>query len=45
MNSSHTLQRLNTRLDRILPRITDPAFLSSEGIGNEIACYIFDYRR
>lgn len=34
---------LTSRLNEILPRITSPAFLSSEGIGNEIACYIFDY--
>ena len=34
---------LDGRLDQILPRITSEAFLSSEGIGNEIACYIFDY--
>ena len=34
---------LSGRLDQILPRITSEAFLSSEGIGNEIACYIFDY--
>ena len=34
---------LNERLNQILPRITSEAFLSSEGIGNEIACYIFDY--
>lgn len=34
---------LSHRLDQILPRITDKTFLSSEGIGNEIACYIFDY--
>lgn len=34
---------LTERLNQILPRITAPAFLSSEGIGNEIACYIFDY--
>lgn len=34
---------LNARLDQILPRITERAFLSSRGIGNEIACYIFDY--
>ena len=34
---------LSRRLDQILPRITDNIFLSSEGIGNEIACYIFDY--
>lgn len=34
---------LTERLNQILPRITSEAFLSSEGIGNEIACYIFDY--
>ena len=34
---------LADRLNEILPRVTDSAFLSSEGIGNEIACYIFDY--
>jgi len=34
---------LTARLNEILPRITSAAFLSSEGIGNEIACYIFDY--
>ena len=31
------------RLNQIIPRITSDAFLTSEGIGNEIACYIFDY--
>lgn len=34
---------LAKRLDQILPRITSEAFLSSEGIGNEIACYVFEY--
>ncbi len=34
---------LGDRLNQILPRVTSAAFLSSEGIGNEIACYIFDY--
>ena len=34
---------LTNRLNQILPRVTSPEFLSSEGIGNEIACYIFDY--
>jgi hypothetical protein len=34
---------LSKRLDRILPRITDPALLRGDGIGNEISCYIFDY--
>lgn len=36
-------QTLDERLNQILPRITSGAFISSEGIGNEIACYIFDY--
>ena len=35
--------RLPERLDRIMPHITQKSFLSSEGIGNEIACHIFDY--
>ena len=35
--------KLASRLNQILPRITGKAFLSSAGIGNEIACYIFDY--
>ena len=34
---------LSHRLNQILPRVTSSGFLSSEGIGNEIACYIFDY--
>ena len=34
---------LNERLNVIQARITDESFLSSRGIGNEIACYIFDY--
>jgi len=34
---------LTDRMNRILPRITSAELLSSEGIGNEIACYIFDY--
>ena len=34
---------LNDRLNQILPRLTSSALLSSKGIGNEIACYIFDY--
>jgi hypothetical protein len=32
-----------SRLNQILPRLTSEPLLSSEGIGNEIACYIFDY--
>ncbi len=34
---------LANRLNQILPLVTREGFLSSEGIGNEIACYIFDY--
>lgn len=34
---------LTDRLNQILPRVTSEGFLSSQGIGNEIACYIFDY--
>ena len=36
-------ERLSKRLNQILPEITKPSFLTSKGIGNEIACYIFDY--
>ena len=35
--------QLEHRLEQILPRITSEEFLSGQGIGNEIACYIFDY--
>jgi len=34
---------LDHRLNQVLPKITSDSFLSNEGIGNEIACYIFDY--
>lgn len=34
---------LSNRLNQILPCITSETLLSGEGIGNEIACYIFDY--
>ncbi len=34
---------LPERLNQILPRVTSKAFLANAGIGNEIACYIFDY--
>ena len=35
--------RLTDRLNEILPKITSDDFLSSRGLGNEIAFYIFDY--
>lgn len=34
---------LTDRLNQILPKITSETFLRSEGLGNEIAFYIFDY--
>ena len=36
-------ESLTDRLNQIMPRLTSKSFLSSDGIGNEIACYIFDY--
>jgi hypothetical protein len=36
-------QELQNRLNRILPRVTEPQFLSTEGLGNEIGFWIFDY--
>lgn len=35
--------RLNERLNGIMPKITSADFLSGEGIGNEIPFYVFDY--
>lgn len=34
---------LDERLNRIVPRLEDPAFLTNSGIGNEIGFYVFDY--
>lgn len=34
---------LSSRLNQVLPKITSDDFLKSKGIGNEIACYVFDY--
>jgi len=34
---------LTQRLNQIEPKVSEAKFLSGEGIGNEIACYIFDY--
>ena len=35
--------KLDERLNRIIPRLEDPAFLANSGIGNEIGFYVFDY--
>jgi hypothetical protein len=34
---------LDDRLNQIIPRLEDPAFLANQGIGNEIGFYVFDY--
>ena len=34
---------LDERLNRIVPKLEDPAFLTNSGIGNEIGFYVFDY--
>lgn len=34
---------LTERLNRILPKLTDDAFLAGSGLGNEIGFYVFDY--
>jgi len=34
---------LDERLNRIVPRLEDPAFLANRGIGNEVGFYVFDY--
>ena len=36
-------ESLTQRLNDVLPKITSREFLSSKGLGNEIAFYIFDY--
>jgi len=37
------LKNLQQRLDLILERIDNPKFLNSDGLGNEIGFWIFDY--
>ncbi len=37
------MKTIQQRLDEILPRITEPSFRKSKGLGNEIGYYIFDY--
>lgn len=36
-------QRLDERLDQILPKITSDDFLAGKGLGNEIGFWVFDY--
>jgi hypothetical protein len=37
------MRSIYERLDEILPRITEPSFRESKGLGNEIGYHIFDY--
>jgi Domain of unknown function (DUF1788) len=37
------MKSIQQRLDEILPRITEPTFRKSKGLGNEIGYHIFDY--
>lgn len=37
------MKSIQQRLDEILPRITEPTFRKSRGLGNEIGYHIFDY--
>ena len=37
------IEKLEARLNQIIPRITSEGFLRGTGIGNEVAFYIFDY--
>lgn len=37
------MNELDRRFHQVFPLVTSERFLKSQGIGNEIACYIFDY--
>src|SRR5699024_1823509 len=37
------MRPINERLDEIIPKITDPSFMHSKGLGKEIGYHIFDY--
>lgn len=37
------MKDIYARIDEILPKITEPAFRSNKGLGNEIGFYVFDY--
>lgn len=42
--NTYKLGQLQKRLNQIEERVTSNQFLNSEGLGNEIAFYIFDYQ-
>lgn len=37
------MRTIQERLDEIIPKITDPSFMDSKGLGKEIGYHIFDY--
>lgn len=37
------MNKINERLDQILPKITNPSFRENRGLGNEVGYHIFDY--
>lgn len=37
------MANLNSRLDKIIPKIKEEKFIEGRGLGNEISFYIFDY--
>ncbi|MNW38403.1 hypothetical protein D3C74_154680 [compost metagenome] len=37
------MANLNSRLDKIIPKIKEDKFIEGRGLGNEISFYVFDY--
>ncbi|MDN4076364.1 DUF1788 domain-containing protein [Paenibacillus polymyxa] len=37
------MANLNSRLDRIIPKIKEDKFIEGRGLGNEVSFYVFDY--
>lgn len=37
------MRSIDERLDKIIPKITDPSFMDNKGLGKEIGYHIFDY--
>ena len=37
------MKTINNRLDELTKKISSPTFLESNGLGNEVNFYIFDY--
>lgn len=37
------MANINSRLDKIIPKIKEEKFIEGRGLGNEISFYVFDY--